>query len=495
MDRGFLGGQHKQFPPVSLSDWPVHWQGRHPSQSLWFQSRGLGERIFSWDTLCLVIQGYLRLSGSSEAPTLERLAEEMRWRYLEEGTLDLGGLEGNGSLVLLDAQAGQVLLYRTPSATNPIYYRVESGGLLFASNLVALVEAAGVPPRPDLAAAGAYLGRGDLPERGTFFEGCARLLPGELLCWTEQGCQRQLRPATSGAPCRSARGSYRERLTAVVADCLAVRPCKTNLLTGSLASCGVQVILNDLVGHEELLPPTFSLAPDQPAAWKETEQAVQASLVLGTGHRLVQPEGPVTSHLLDFLAATGELPGDGPDLYLGQLAHALQAEGISSALSESPTSCWPGEDVPDQRLLQHAARTTSLFQAYGVDLLYPLFDSRLFPGREQASPVGWWPWRRRTGLRQELSRLVPAELRRPPGRPVSLPAQEWLTPGGELWSEVERLRQLDYLSPASLPAAVLCRPEVLYRAVCYGLWHEMYIDGTLPRKDQQPAEASALSTC
>jgi hypothetical protein len=491
MAPGFVGGQHLLPSPTPRPDRPARWQGRHADEALWLDGPGLDGRVFPWDTLCLVVQGYLRPAGSTGPLAPERAAEELRWRYLEEGTLDPAGLDGNAGLILLDAPAGQVLLYRPPTGTQPLYYRVADGGLLFAGNLAALVEAAGGCPRPNLAVAGAFLLSGEVPERETLFEGCYRLLPNELVCWTRQGLQRQFPTREPAAVTPSGGRAFEDVLTAVVADGVAARPRPANLLTGSPGSCALQTVLNGFVCRDELLPPTYSLCLDQPAAWKETERAVEASMLLGTSHRLVQPAGPVLRQLRDFIAETGELPGCA-DFALQQLAQALREDGVPAALRDAPVSSWPGEEVPAYQLLQQAASSTSLFNASGVDLFYPLFDSRLRPWHAGGWPRHrWLPWRRRPGLGRELRRLVPAEARRWRQAVPGLPLAEWLHPGGELRPVIERLWR-DGPWPAPLPPADSCPPEVLYRAACFALWHETFIEGAWPREEWRTAEASAF---
>src|SRR4051812_29327674 len=69
-------------------------------------------RLFTWDSLALLVRGYARPVGVTGAPDLERVAEEVRCQYLEHGKLALESLEGSFTLVLLDGHARRVLLYR-----------------------------------------------------------------------------------------------------------------------------------------------------------------------------------------------------------------------------------------------------------------------------------------------------------------------------------------------------------------------------------------------
>src|SRR4051812_7487616 len=85
-------------------------------------SKGVQGETFRWEELTLVIRGYLRPAGSTETLLHERLAEELRWRYLEQGALDLSELEGSATVALFDDHTGEVQAARSLTSPFPLFY-------------------------------------------------------------------------------------------------------------------------------------------------------------------------------------------------------------------------------------------------------------------------------------------------------------------------------------------------------------------------------------
>jgi hypothetical protein len=476
MEMGFLGGLGHNLaePTRTNTDRLTAWNGRAGGLSGFLHGWGLKDQLFLWDGLALLVRGYLRVAGSREPLNRERVAGELRWRYLEEGLLDLAGFEGNATVVLLDSQTGQAFLARPLNSSHSVYFQATATGLVLGSNLAEVAALSGKPLQVDPAAVAAWLDLGTFPDCLTLFQNVGRLPPGELLIWTTQGLQRGdlPRPADPSPVVKFA--PTRDRLAEVVRDCAALAAHPVHLLTGSLAAVALQTLRNQELAGDEMLPATASLCLDAPPVWDQTDAIMQASLVLGTGHALIPAPTDAAAALRETLAATGEPSAAPADWHLSFLAEALRTRGHTTVILDAGGDAWPPDPAACWRLLQETARTAACFEQAGLETLCPLLDSRLFPGCDYFNLT-------RSNLVREMSALVPRELRRTP-RPVSLLA-ELLQPGKPLWPLVERVRTHDLVSPETLDRARARPTEWLYRLLCYDLWHQVFIDGAW-RKEQ-----------
>jgi asparagine synthase (glutamine-hydrolysing) len=103
--------------------------------------------------------------------------------YEELGTKFLGRLRGMFALALWDRKQRRLLLARDPVGKKPLFYYQGPQGLLFASEVQALVGSDCVPREPDLDAIDAYLGLQYVPSPLCAFRGVRKLPPGSFaLC-------------------------------------------------------------------------------------------------------------------------------------------------------------------------------------------------------------------------------------------------------------------------------------------------------------------------
>jgi asparagine synthase (glutamine-hydrolysing) len=295
-----------------------------------------GCRLFTWDSLALLVRGHARPRAAGGPPDVERVAEEVRCHYLEHGGLDVDGLEGSFTLALLDGQARRVLLYRNLVGAGFTYYHAGPDGLLFGSNLARLVDTAGAAPRPNPDALPAFFLYRFVPGPETLFDGFLRLLPGEEVCWEAGRLTRRQRHtfADLRGPAVAADAVERldETMGRVLADCAALRPGTANLLSGGVDSSYLQAVWNRVAPLDDALPPSFSVSVDHPCTWPDTDYAVTASQALGTRHTLVPADGPYAGYLLDTLATAAEPPNHVQSAYFGHLARVMVSDGVTSGL-------------------------------------------------------------------------------------------------------------------------------------------------------------------
>jgi asparagine synthase (glutamine-hydrolysing) len=358
---GYFGGivprgcaaDHRPVGPFAGQD---EWDQQGSDTVLFVQARGESCRLFTYGDLAVLVRGYV--VSSREGPPEAALAADLVARhYREHGDLPTDQLEGSFTLALVDSRDGRLLLYRNLIGNGFTYYRETAGGLLFCSNLANLVAAAGCPPRANRAALPAFFLYRFVPGHETLFEGCYRLMPGELVTYDAHGLRRAQRQTLGGltrAPLgrRDALDALEETMGRIFADYAALRPGAANLLSGGVDSSYLQVHWNR-AAYGAGPSASFALTVDHPRTRADAEYARSAARLLGTRHASVPADGPYADYLLDTLAATGEPPNHVQSAYFGLLAEAMAARGVTTGL------CGEGADslfgISSMYLLQNAA--------------------------------------------------------------------------------------------------------------------------------------------
>lgn len=101
--------------------------------------------------------------------------------YEEEGELFPAMLDGMFAFALYDSRKKLLLLGRDQVGVKPLYYAVFGEGLIFGSELKALLGFPGFRPTPDLEAAALYFQMEYFPAPLTPFREMKKLLPGHIL--------------------------------------------------------------------------------------------------------------------------------------------------------------------------------------------------------------------------------------------------------------------------------------------------------------------------
>lgn len=127
----------------------------------------------------LAIQGYV---FRSQSDTEVLLAAYANW-----GDHCLDRLNGMFSFVIYDAKKQTLLLARDRVGEKPLFYRLASGTLHFASELKALLVNPSAPRRIDQAALDCYLAMGFVPGERCILEGYSKLPPAHALSFKLQG--------------------------------------------------------------------------------------------------------------------------------------------------------------------------------------------------------------------------------------------------------------------------------------------------------------------
>ena len=117
------------------------------------------------------------LRGSSDTEILSHL-------YEDYGEDLVHVVEGMFALAIWDSRRERLLLVRDRFGEKPLFYAKQGNGLVFASELTALVEGLGATPDIDAASLDAYFVLGYVPgDSGSILEGVCQLPPGHLLTW------------------------------------------------------------------------------------------------------------------------------------------------------------------------------------------------------------------------------------------------------------------------------------------------------------------------
>lgn len=103
--------------------------------------------------------------------------------YEEYGADCAKHLRGMFAFALWDAKAERLILGRDRLGKKPLLYASLGGGLVYASEMQALVRGLDALPAVSVGALGDYLAYGYVPAPATIFDGVRKLPPGHVLVW------------------------------------------------------------------------------------------------------------------------------------------------------------------------------------------------------------------------------------------------------------------------------------------------------------------------
>ncbi len=230
----------------------------------------------------LVEQGH-RFRTESDTEVLVHLYEEHGVDFLEH-------LNGMFSLALWDAGRNRLLLARDRLGQKPLFYRLETDRLLFASELKSLLQVPGIPRTIDPTALDDYLTYQYVPHPKCIFEGFAKLPPAHRAIW-ENG---RFRVESYWNPDFNHQQElsyteWSEGLRARLTDAVRLR-LRSDVPLGAFLSGGVDStvivgLMQQILAEENGEPVrTFSIGFTEPE-YDETAYAQLASEHLETDHR------------------------------------------------------------------------------------------------------------------------------------------------------------------------------------------------------------------
>ena len=172
---GSVGIAHRRLSIVDLGG--GHQPMANEDNSIWIVFNG---EIYNHQELrpTLAERGHVYRS-SSDTETIVHLYEEF-------GTRGAQRLRGMFAYAIWDQQKRQLVITRDRLGIKPLYYlHREDGSLYFASEIKAILEAAGTKPALNYNALADYAANRYTSGEETLFKGVRRLLPGHTLIWQE----------------------------------------------------------------------------------------------------------------------------------------------------------------------------------------------------------------------------------------------------------------------------------------------------------------------
>jgi len=205
--------------------------------------------------------------------------------YEEWGLNLLSRLNGMFALAVLDmrAQPGKLFLARDRFGIKPLYYTQLNDGLIFASEIKAILSVVGVPREVDLGSLHRYLAFLWVPGPETMFKNIYKLPPGHYLQWRDgqQSIHSYWDIRFESAPARK-EGALAEELSEILE-----RAVKRHLisdvplgvfLSGGLDSSAI-VALASRMSSEALKTYTISYRPEDSILEQSDDDASSARLV------------------------------------------------------------------------------------------------------------------------------------------------------------------------------------------------------------------------
>jgi asparagine synthase (glutamine-hydrolysing) len=247
--------------------------------------------------------------------------------YEQWGTSFAERLRGMFAIAIWDGRARQLVLARDRYGIKPLYYRVEGGGIEFASELRAL-------PRGDidLDALEGFLAFNSVPAPFSIFQGTRKLPPGHLLLWNGSvELKRFARPAPTVETRAEDEAELVEELRARMRDSVRAHLVSDVpvgvLLSGGVDSCMLAALAAEEMGELR----TFSIGFEE----RSFDELADARLVAeryGTRHRelVLRPDAAL---LLPALADAFDEPFADSSALPTYLVSQLAAEDVKVALS------------------------------------------------------------------------------------------------------------------------------------------------------------------
>jgi asparagine synthase (glutamine-hydrolysing) len=253
------------------------------------------------------------------------------------GEACLPRLRGMFAFAVWDRDEQSLFLARDPFGIKPLYYHEPAGGgLLFASEINALLASGECPADPDPLAVADYLAWFAVPAPRTLFRGVRSLRPGECARWREGRLEVRAhwsfdRAGDASPACGSAE-EFSRQLRARMEDTIRAHAAADvpvgAFLSGGLDSAAVVGLMTRLGGARLR---TFSIGFGE-AAYSEAEKAAATARHFGTEHHASVLTGArVAADLEHILSRMDQPTGDGINTWYA--SEAARTGGVTVALS------------------------------------------------------------------------------------------------------------------------------------------------------------------
>jgi asparagine synthase (glutamine-hydrolysing) len=271
------------------------------------------------------------LCGKGHAFTTRSDTEVVLRAYLEWGEHFAERVHGMFALALWDARARKLLLARDRLGKKPLYYSLQNGRCVFASELKALAAHGGVPRRLDPEALVQYLAAEAVPAPKSIYQDICKLPAAHLGVLDERGFRLRRYwelPAPSAVAPPDAERELLELLEAAVAKRLVADVPVGVFLSGGIDSTCVAAMA---ARHKQPLR-TFSIGFTE-ESFDETPWASLAAKRLGTEHASEKFSGAQCLELLPAAVSQLDEPFADPSFLPTLLLSRFTRRHVTVALS------------------------------------------------------------------------------------------------------------------------------------------------------------------
>jgi len=196
-------------------------------------------------------------------------------------------LRGMYAVCVFDPRSGELTLARDPFGMKPLYYMETAQGVLFASEIKALLASGIVAPDIDHGQVQAFMAHHFTLGAKTVFDGVYRLLPGEtLVVHNGHIVERHVQPTMPReAPRPMTQDTALEKLDGVLRDSIAIH-CRSDVPIGLFLSGGVDssCLLSVLAQDYRERLTTFTIGFPGTAVSDERDLAARLSRQAGADH-------------------------------------------------------------------------------------------------------------------------------------------------------------------------------------------------------------------
>ena len=267
-----------------------------------------------------------RFSTDADTEVIVHLYEEFGESFLDR-------VNGMFAFALIDGRKGSVLFARDRLGIKPFYYTETANGLVFGSEIKAILEHPAVSRELDLIALDQYLSLKYIPPPRTIYRDIAKLPGGHLLRWADNTADvapywklsfahKDRRPLTELA------SELRDRLEAAVASQMV-----SDVPLGALLSGGIDssLIVAMMAKHAQGRVKTFSIGFEE-KSYNELDHARVVADHFDTDHHelVVRPK---VSDLFDLVSRQFDEPFGDASAIPTYLVSRLAREHVTVALS------------------------------------------------------------------------------------------------------------------------------------------------------------------
>jgi len=263
-------------------------------EGLLFYYTSYGDLAESEESVVLKL-GFTRSPTKSPLSALQLITNKI----VNQGFIDYDAIRGNALVVSLGKVDPIFSAFKTVLGIPQLYYTKVDGGIICSDRLLCIVRLLNKPEIDENVIPMHFLFR-SVPGELTYYREIRRLLPGEILRWTDgnlflnivQDLKFTNNSEDAHLPVKKTEEALFDNLRYVVGDYVTQIESKgeypINLLSGGVDSSLLQYLLDAQTGHQPSQSCSFAIRV--PGFLREIEYASQASQLFNTEHTFVDLE-------------------------------------------------------------------------------------------------------------------------------------------------------------------------------------------------------------